>query len=111
MIVKRKPNPDFNQESILFGSHVLFYSGTRNEMDRISIPSISLNESSDHGWHYLTRLYTGNILNRYECTELPISIDVTEQVNYLSSDEKVPLVKYKHPMFEWATGIPILYET
>ena len=49
MIVKRKPNPDFNQESILFGSHVLVYSGTRNEMDRRSIPSISLNESSDHG--------------------------------------------------------------
>ena len=27
------------------------------------------------------------------------------------SDEKFPLVKDKHPMFEWARGIPILDKT
>ena len=29
----------------------------------------------------------------------------------MSSDEKVPLVKYKYPIFEWAPCIPKIYET
>ena len=56
-------------------------------------------------------LYTGNILHLYEWTEPPIGNDGIEQVKQLSSDEKVPLVKDKYIMFEWAPGIPILDET
>ena len=56
-------------------------------------------------------LYTGKILHSYECTVLLIDNDVIEQVNQLYSDEKVLQVKDKYPMFEWAPGIPILYET
>ena len=57
------------------------------------------------------RLYTGNRLYIYEWTQLPIELDFIEQVKHFSSDEKLPLVKDKYTMFEWATGIPILYET
>ena len=44
MIVEGKPNTDFNQYRIVFGSYDLVYTGTRNYMNRRSIPSISLNE-------------------------------------------------------------------
>ena len=51
------------------------------------------------------------ILHIYECTELHIDNGVLEQVKQLSSDEQVPLVKYKYPIFEWVSGIPILDDT
>ena len=51
MIVKGKPDPDFNQERILFGSYALFYTGTTNNMNRIIIPYIALNKSNNHGGH------------------------------------------------------------
>ena len=44
MIVKGKPNTDFNQERIVFGSYDLVYTGTRNKMNIISVTSIALNE-------------------------------------------------------------------
>ena len=51
MIFKVKPNHDFNQEIILFGSYGLVYAGTSNKMNRRSIPSISL-KKNDNGRHY-----------------------------------------------------------
>ena len=56
-------------------------------------------------------LYNGERLHRYEWKKLPIDKNVMEKVNQLYSDEKLPLVKDKYPMFEQSTGIPILYET
>ena len=57
------------------------------------------------------RLYIGKRLHSYEWIELPIGNNIIEQVNQLSSDEKVLLVKDKYPMFEWVPGIPILDQT
>ena len=56
-------------------------------------------------------LYNGKILHSYERTKLPIENNFIEQVKQFSSDKKVPLVKDKYPMFEWAPVIPILDET
>ena len=72
MIVKGKPNPDFNQERIVFGSYELFYTGTSNGSSIRIIPSIALNESKNHGGHYSMSLYTGKRLHSYEYTKLPI---------------------------------------
>ena len=99
MIVEGKLNTDFNQERIVFGSYAVVYTVTINDMNKISIPYIALNESNDHGGHYFMGLYNGNILNSYEWTEFYIDSDAIEQVKQLSSDEKVPLVKYKYLMF------------
>ena len=44
MIVEVKPNPGFNQESIVFGSYALVYTVKRNNINRRIIPSIALNE-------------------------------------------------------------------
>ena len=49
VIVNGKPNTGFKQERILFGSYDLAYTGTRNDMNRRSIPSIALNKSNNHG--------------------------------------------------------------
>ena len=57
------------------------------------------------------KLYTSKILHSYEWTQLPIENDDVEQVKQLSSNEKIPIVKDKYPMFEWAPGITILDET
>ena len=63
MIVKGEPNPDFNQESVVFGSFALFYKVTTNGMNRRIIPPITLNESNNHGGNYYMRLCTGERLH------------------------------------------------
>ena len=62
MIVEEKPNPDFNQDRIVFGSNVLVYIGTRKNTNIRSIPSVALNESNYHGGYYFMNLYTRKIL-------------------------------------------------
>ena len=51
MIFEGKQNTDFNQESIVFGSHALVYIGTSNGMNRRSIPFIAQKNPNDHGGH------------------------------------------------------------
>ena len=86
IIVEVKPNPDFNQEMIVFGSYALVYTGTSNNMNRIRIPSIALNESKKIRGYYFMSLYTRKILRSYEWTELPIDKNVIEKVKQLSLD-------------------------
>ena len=38
MIVQYKPNPDFKQKIIIFGSYATVYIGTNNTMKRRSVP-------------------------------------------------------------------------
>ena len=111
MIVKGEPNPDFNQESVVFGSFALFYKVTTNGMNRRIIPPITINESNNHGGHYFMSLYTGKILYSHEWKQLPIENDVIEQVKQFSSDEEVKLTKDRYPTFEWAPDIPIIDKT
>ena len=56
-------------------------------------------------------LYAQKRFHGYESTESHIDNYVIEQVNQLSSYEKVSRDKDKYQMFEWAQGIPILVET
>ena len=79
-----------------------FYTCTSNTMNTTRILSTEINESNNHA---------GNYLMIYEWTELPSGKCFIEQVNQLSSDEKVSLVKDKYTVFECETGIPILYDT
>ena len=48
MIVKGKPNNDFNQERLVFGSYALICTGKPNGMNRRILPPIALNKSNDH---------------------------------------------------------------
>ena len=84
MKVEGKPNPDFNQERVLFGSYNLVYTGTSNDINRISIPSIALNKSNDRGGNYFMSLYTGKILHIYELTELHIDNNVIKKLKQFS---------------------------
>ena len=51
MIVKRKPNPDFNQDGIVFGSYALVYTGTGNNMNR----------KTEHLQHYKNKTFMDDI--------------------------------------------------
>ena len=79
MIAKGKPNPDSNQERIVFGSYDLVYTSTSNYMNIRIISSIALNKLNNNVVHYFMRLYTGSILQGYWWTELYIDKDVVKK--------------------------------
>ena len=62
----------------------MVYTGTKNDTKRRSVPSIALNESNDCGSRYFMSLYTGNLLHRYRCTEIPIDDRLIYQVRDLA---------------------------
>ena len=66
IIVQGKPNPDFNQKRIIFGSYGIFYIGTKNTMKRGGVPAIFISELNEHGVNYLMNLYTGKRFHSYE---------------------------------------------
>ena len=66
MIVEGKGNPNFNHIRITFLSYAMVYNGTANNRKRRSLPDITLNESNEHGGHYLMSIYTGNLLLSYQ---------------------------------------------
>ena len=107
MIVEGKVNPNFNHKHITFGSYAMVYTGTTNNMKIRSVTAIALNESNEHGGHYLMSLYTGKCLNSYQWTELPIYDDVITQVWDLYEEDNEKKMTYNHPMFEWATYVLI----
>ena len=79
-IVQGKPNPDMNHKRIVHGSYAMVYTGTKNDMNRRSVPAIALNASNQHGGHYFMSLYSGKRLNSYEYSELPIEDEVIKRV-------------------------------
>ena len=109
-IVEGKPNPDFNNKRIVFGSYALVYIDTDNTMNARSVPAIALEESNDDGGYYFMNLYTGKRLHSYQWTELPIDEDVIAMVQSLAEKEnkKGPVIKEKYPLFEWSPGVPIV---
>ena len=107
MIVEGKGNPDVNHKHITFGWYTMVYTGTTNDMKISSVPYIVLNESNDHGGHYLMSLYTGKRLHSYQCTELPLDDDVIAQVRYLAEGKDSKQITDNYRMFEWAPVVLI----
>ena len=100
MKVEGQVNPELNHKRITFGSYYMVNTGTKNDIKRRSVPSISLNESNDHGGHYFMSLYTGKRLHRYQWTEPPIDDDAISQIRYLSEGYDAEKMIYNYPMFE-----------
>ena len=71
-IVLGLPKPNMKHKRIVFGSHVMVYSGTNNKMDARSLPAIALTSSNEHCGHYFMSLYSGKRIHSYKCKELPI---------------------------------------
>ena len=79
-VVEGKPNPDFNNKRIVFGSCSMVCVHTDSIMNSRSVPAIALEESNENGGHYFMQLHTGRRIHRYEWTELPIYDDVIVRV-------------------------------
>jgi hypothetical protein len=109
-IVQGKPNPDMNHKRIVHGSYAMVYVGTKNNMDRRSVPAIALSPSNMHGGHYFMSLYTRKRLHSYEWDELPIDDEVIKRVEELGDEDNAPNMGDGYPMFEWTPGTPIIDE-
>ena len=55
-LVTGAPQPDFNRKRVPFGSYVMAYKGTRNDMSARSTPAIALRESNEFGGFYFLSL-------------------------------------------------------
>ena len=53
-------------------------------------------------------LFTGKRIHSYHWKELAISKEIIERVEYLAEQEGQPLLKDKHPFFEWRPGVEMM---
>ena len=60
-----------------------------------------------HGSYYFMSLETGKRLNCYQWNELPITSEVIDRVNFLSTKEKQQQLQDGMPLFEWEPGVQI----
>ena len=95
---------DLKYKSLEYGSHVLLYTTTLNNMKRRSIPCISLNPTNDFGGHNFMSLETGKKLHGYRWQELPMDDWVINRVEELAKKEGQPKLIDKTPIFEWHHG-------
>ena len=58
-LVTGTPQPDFNKRRVPFGSYIMAYKGTKNDMSARAIPSIALRESNEFRGFYFLSLETG----------------------------------------------------
>ena len=56
----------------IFRFYAMSYTGTRNNVDQISIPSVELRGSNEYGGHLCMSLYTGKKTHSNDWVELPI---------------------------------------
>ena len=110
-IVEGVEKPNMNHKRIAFGSYALVWVRTTNSMKRRAIPAIALQPSNRHGGYYFMSLNSGKRINSYNWNQLPIPDDVIQRVEQLANDENQPYLDDKTPMFEWAPGIPVTFET
>ena len=109
-VVIRRSHPNFKYKYLPFGSFVMAYCGTKNNMEHRSVSSIALKPSNEIGGYYFMLLFTGKRIHAYKWTEVPISKDVIDAAHALAIEEKQPKLVNKTPIFEWEIGVPISNE-
>ena len=63
---------DCQYDTINFGSYVVLYTTTTNDMKHRSVPCIALNPTNNFGGHNFMSLETGRKLHGYKWKELPM---------------------------------------
>ena len=99
---------DLKYKTIEFGSFVLLYTQTLNNMKRRSVPCIALNPTNEFGGHNFMSLESGRKLHGYKWQELPMDEWVIRRVEELATEEGQPYLVDKTPIFEWSPGNVIL---
>ena len=107
MIVEGRPKLDFSKRKVAFGTYVLVYAGTYNDMKGRATPAIALRMSNNDGGYYFMSLHTGKRIHGYHWKELPVDEYVIERVESLAKNEDQPIMHNGYPHFEWAPNLPI----
>ena len=97
---------DCQYDTIDFGSYVVLYTTTTNDMKRRSVPCIALNPTNNFGGHNFMSLETGRKLHGYKWKELPMDDWVIARVEEIAKKEGQPKLVNKTPLFEWTPGVP-----
>ena len=100
-IVKGSSKPNFNYEHLSYGTYVMAYVGTKNNMKARSVPAIALAPSNEWGGFYFMSLLTGKRIHAYKWNALPINNEVINQVHHLASSENQPELINGSVSFEW----------
>ena len=86
-ILEGKGDIDLNIKRIPFGSYVLVYVGTKNNMQARSVPAIALSESNESGGNFFMSILTGKRLHSNKWERLPFDDDVIDKVEQLATHE------------------------
>ena len=103
-LVTGSPQPDFNKRRIPFGSYVMAYKGTQNNMSARAVPAIALRESNEFGGFYFMSLDTGNRFHSRKWDTLPISSQAIDKVHQIADSDNQPLMNNDPFLFETTPG-------
>ena len=103
-IVLGKPAPDVSRKTAIFGSYVMGFLKTKNDMTERSEQAISLGTLNDSGTHYFMSLKSGKKIKCHRWEELPITKEVIERVEDLAREESQQKLVKGFPLFEWEDG-------
>ena len=78
---------DVKYPTVEFGSYVLLYTSTQNNLNRRSVPCIALNPSNGFVGHNFLSLESGKKLHGYKWVVLPMDEWVITQVGTLAAKE------------------------
>ena len=109
-LVTGTPQPDFNKRRVPFGSYVMAYKGSKNDMSARAIPVIALRESNEFGGFYFHSLETGNKFHSKKWDRLPISSQIIDKVHQLSNDDNQPVMNNNLLVFEITPGVLLQFD-
>jgi len=99
-IVLGKSPLDCQYNTIDFGSYVVLYTTTTNDMKRRSVPCIALNLTNSFGGHNFMSLKSGRKLHGYKWKELPMDDWVITRVEEIAKKEGQPKLVKKTLIFQ-----------
>ena len=99
-IVKGKSKIDLSTEKISFGSYLLVYTGTINDIKTRAVPTIALRRSNSLGGHYFMNLYSGKQIRGFKYEKLPIDKYVIARVEDVAEEEEQLVMHKVMPNFE-----------
>ena len=103
-IVLGKPAPDVSRKCAVFGSYVMGFTRTKNDMTERSEKAISLGTQKDSGAHYFMSLRSGKRIKCHRWEELPITQEIIDRVEDLAREENQIKLVNGIPLFEWEDG-------
>ena len=89
-ILEGKGDIDVSVKRVPFGSYVLTYVGTKNNMQARSVPAIALSESNESGGNFFMSILTGKKLHSNKWERLPFDNDIIEKIEKLATNENQP---------------------